>query len=67
MRQPALDAQVLAQACQALGADGVAVFPADEEFTPLWRTLAGDRRVLTFALGDVAADVTATASWSADH
>jgi UDP-N-acetylmuramoyl-tripeptide--D-alanyl-D-alanine ligase len=52
---------------EALGADGVAVFPADEEFTPLWRALAGDRRVLTFALGDVAADVSATASWSADH
>ena len=35
--------------------DGVAVFPADEEFTPLWRNLAGARPVLTF--GGDAADV----------
>ena len=57
---------------EALGTDGVAVFPADAEFTPLWRALAGPRRVLTFALGadarhTVSADVTATACWSADH
>ncbi|HYN61673.1 MAG TPA: UDP-N-acetylmuramoylalanyl-D-glutamyl-2, 6-diaminopimelate--D-alanyl-D-alanine ligase, partial [Rubrivivax sp.] len=34
----------------ALGADGVAVFPADDEFTPLWRQMAGARKVLSFAL-----------------
>jgi UDP-N-acetylmuramoyl-tripeptide--D-alanyl-D-alanine ligase len=29
--------------------DGVAVFPFDDEFTALWRDLAGTRRTLTFA------------------
>ncbi|MBO9536819.1 UDP-N-acetylmuramoyl-tripeptide--D-alanyl-D-alanine ligase [Herbaspirillum sp.] len=42
-----------------LPADGVAVFPADDDFTPLWREEAGARRVLTFGLND-AADVGAT-------
>lgn len=42
--------------------DGTAVFPADEEFTPLWRTLAGARPVLTFGCAD--ADVHALdAQW----
>jgi UDP-N-acetylmuramoyl-tripeptide--D-alanyl-D-alanine ligase len=41
---------------------GVAVFPADDEHTPLWRELAGARRVLTFAL-DTEADLTAQATW----
>jgi UDP-N-acetylmuramoyl-tripeptide--D-alanyl-D-alanine ligase len=50
----------------ALPADGTAVFPADEEFTPLWRELAGDRRVLTFAV-DAEADVRASARWLLDH
>jgi UDP-N-acetylmuramoyl-tripeptide--D-alanyl-D-alanine ligase len=50
----------------ALPADGTAVFPADEEFTPLWRELAGARDVLTFAL-DAEADVKATARWLMDH
>jgi UDP-N-acetylmuramoyl-tripeptide--D-alanyl-D-alanine ligase len=47
----------------ALPADGVAVFPADDEYTPLWQTLAGTRRVMTFALVGQA-DVTATAEWT---
>ncbi len=56
----------------SLAADGVAVFPADETHTPLWRALSGTRRVLTFAHGaqgaaDVAADVTADADWAGDH
>ncbi|AXA92320.1 UDP-N-acetylmuramoyl-tripeptide--D-alanyl-D-alanine ligase [Massilia sp. YMA4] len=34
----------------ALPADGVAVFPDQDEFTPIWRELAGNRRVLTFGL-----------------
>jgi UDP-N-acetylmuramoyl-tripeptide--D-alanyl-D-alanine ligase len=37
---------------QALGDDGVAVFPGDDEYTALWRELAGDREVLTFGLSD---------------
>ena len=53
---------------ESLPADGVAIFPADEDFSPLWRTLAGTRRTLTFALGaDAAADVTADATWAGDH
>ena len=53
---------------ESLAADGVAVFPADEVHTPLWRTLAGERRVMTFALGaEGAADVTAQARWAGDH
>ena len=52
----------------ALAADGVAVFPADDTYTPLWRTLAGSRRVITFALDAQShADVTAQAQWSGDH
>ncbi len=46
----------------ALPADGTAVFPADDAFTPLWRQMAGKRRVATFAL-DGAADVTGSATW----
>jgi UDP-N-acetylmuramoyl-tripeptide--D-alanyl-D-alanine ligase len=50
----------------ALAADGVAVFPADDAHTPLWRELAGARRVLSFALAG-AADVVARADWQKDH
>ncbi|MFM8755680.1 MAG: UDP-N-acetylmuramoyl-tripeptide--D-alanyl-D-alanine ligase [Limnohabitans sp.] len=35
---------------QALPATGVAVFPADDEYTPLWRELGGTRRQSCFAL-----------------
>jgi UDP-N-acetylmuramoyl-tripeptide--D-alanyl-D-alanine ligase len=37
----------------ALPADGVAVFPGDEDYTPLWAGLAGGCRCLTF--GDASA------------
>ncbi len=50
----------------ALPADGVAVFPADDEFTPLWRQLAGARRVITFALAGEA-DVRGDATWQGSH
>lgn len=43
----------------ALPAIGVAVFPGDDEYTALWRELAGDRAVLTFGLSE-ACDVRAT-------
>ena len=33
----------------ALPANGVAVFPADDAYAPLWRKLAGTRRVVTFS------------------
>src|SRR6185295_17272029 len=51
---------------EALPADGCAVFPADEAHTPLWKQLAGSRKVLTFAL-DAPADVKASAHWQLDH
>ncbi len=51
----------------SLPADGVAVFPADDDYTPLWHTLAGTRRVSTFALGGTAATLTAEADWQGDH
>lgn len=35
----------------ALPADGVAVFPAQDTYTPLWRQLAGGRRCITFGEG----------------
>jgi UDP-N-acetylmuramoyl-tripeptide--D-alanyl-D-alanine ligase len=44
---------------QALPADGVAVFPGDDEYTELWRELAAGRKVMTFGLTD-ACDVRAT-------
>ncbi len=63
-------------AITSLPADGTAVFPADDPYTPIWRTLAGTRRVLTFALADKAAaaglgaasiDCIAQADWAGDH
>jgi UDP-N-acetylmuramoyl-tripeptide--D-alanyl-D-alanine ligase len=50
----------------ALGSSGTAVFPADDDFTPLWREMAAARRVITFAI-DGPADVTASATWLSDH
>jgi UDP-N-acetylmuramoyl-tripeptide--D-alanyl-D-alanine ligase len=43
----------------ALPEHGVAVFPGDDEYTALWRGLAGDRQVLTFGLSE-GCDVWAT-------
>ncbi|MDP1937524.1 MAG: UDP-N-acetylmuramoyl-tripeptide--D-alanyl-D-alanine ligase [Hylemonella sp.] len=56
----------------ALPADGTAVFPADDAYTPLWRELAGLRgigRVWTFGLqpaADTASHVWAHATWQAE-
>lgn len=50
---------------QALGTDGIAVFPADDDYTAIWRGLAGARRALTFAQTGPA-DVTAQAQWNGD-
>jgi len=52
----------------ALAADGVAVFPADDAFTPTWRELAGPRRCTSFALdADADADVRGQCEWRSDH
>ena len=48
---------------RALPATGVAVFPADDIYTPLWRSYArtgGQRRVLTFGLSD---DANVSCTW----
>jgi len=53
-------------AITALGADGVAVFPADDAHAPTWRELAGARRTITFAL-DAPAEVSGHGAWHGDH
>ena len=51
---------------ESLSAQGTAVFPADDKYSPSWRQLAGKRRVMTFAMsGD--ADVVGTADWQWGH
>ena len=52
-------------AMASLDTAGIAVFPADDDYSALWRELAGARQVLTFALSGPA-DVTAHARWSVD-
>ncbi len=49
----------------ALPTHGVAVFPGDDTYTPLWRDMAGQRRVITFGLTDES-DVWADAQWQTD-
>jgi UDP-N-acetylmuramyl pentapeptide synthase len=44
-----------------LSADGVAVFPADDACTPIWRQVAGTRRVVDFA---IEADAVVTATYT---
>ena len=48
-----------------LDSQGVAVFPADDAYTAVWRKAAGTRTILTFAMTGQA-DVTADARWFAD-
>ncbi len=51
----------------ALPADGIAVFPADDAaHAPLWRKLAGARRLMRFAT-EGEAEVTGRADWRGDH
>ncbi len=52
-----------ASAFDALPADGVAVFPAGDAYTGLWRELGAGRPVLTFGYVDEGADVHAQADW----
>jgi UDP-N-acetylmuramoyl-tripeptide--D-alanyl-D-alanine ligase len=47
---------------EALPQNGVAVFPGDDAYASVWRSLAGMRRCITFAVAG-AADVTARAEW----
>lgn len=50
----------------ALPTDGTAVFPADDAHAPLWRELAGARRLVRFST-DGEAEVTGRADWQGDH
>jgi UDP-N-acetylmuramoyl-tripeptide--D-alanyl-D-alanine ligase len=50
----------------ALGSDGIAVFPADDDYSSIWRELAGPRTTMTFALAREA-DCTATSQWLGEH
>jgi UDP-N-acetylmuramoyl-tripeptide--D-alanyl-D-alanine ligase len=51
---------------EALGAGGTAVFPADDEFTPLWHDMARPRACLTF--GEANADIDLAGSeWQGGH
>jgi UDP-N-acetylmuramoyl-tripeptide--D-alanyl-D-alanine ligase len=50
---------------EALTMQGVAVFPADDEYTAVWRKAARTRPQLTFAMTGKA-DVTADANWDVD-
>jgi UDP-N-acetylmuramoyl-tripeptide--D-alanyl-D-alanine ligase len=50
----------------ALPSHGVAVFPGDDPYTPLWRDMASARRVLTFGMTDDS-DVWAEAQWQTDR
>ncbi|MBX3586416.1 MAG: UDP-N-acetylmuramoyl-tripeptide--D-alanyl-D-alanine ligase [Ramlibacter sp.] len=51
----------------ALDARGVAVFPADEEFTPVWASLAGARACLRFGAAAGADISLAGTEWTAGH
>ena len=63
MASVAAVAQENASVFGALPADGCAVFPAGDAFTPLWTRLAGGRKCLTF--GTAGADVAlANATWA---
>jgi UDP-N-acetylmuramoyl-tripeptide--D-alanyl-D-alanine ligase len=54
-RSVAASAEENAAAIAALPPDGVAVFPADDACAAIWRSAAGTRRVLDFALDSPAA------------
>ena len=56
-------------AIEALAADGVAVFPCDDDYADVWQAQAGQRRCLRFALAEDAdgawprAEISARARW----
>jgi UDP-N-acetylmuramoyl-tripeptide--D-alanyl-D-alanine ligase len=57
------------EAIRALPAEGVAVFPADDDYTLLWQGLAGQRRCMRFSLQATSqAEVRLIqATWQKDH
>jgi len=55
-----------ALAIAALPAHGVAVFPADSEYTNYWTSVAGSRKVINFSWNQTKATATVTGSWKQD-
>ncbi|QWD83660.1 UDP-N-acetylmuramoyl-tripeptide--D-alanyl-D-alanine ligase [Polynucleobacter sp. MWH-P3-07-1] len=55
MASVAAVAQEHSDVLKALPLNGVAVFPADSEYSSLWKKVAGDRKVIDFALSAPAA------------
>jgi len=53
-------------AIEALGEDGIAVFPVDDAHASVWREQAGARRIATFA-SDRSGDVGGRAEWQGDR
>jgi UDP-N-acetylmuramoyl-tripeptide--D-alanyl-D-alanine ligase len=47
----------------ALPTTGVAVFPSDDAYSSLWRSLSGGREQICFSSGAIPADVTGQAEW----
>ena len=60
-------AQENGEAIKALPAHGVAVFPAHDTYSPLWKTLAGNRACLRFSMTGEAEVQLFKANWLSDH
>jgi len=60
-------AQENGEAIKALPAHGVAVFPAHDEYSPLWKTLAGSRTCLRFSMTGEAEVQLLKTDWLSDH
>lgn len=64
-------AQENGEAIKALPAHGVAVFPAHDEYSPLWKTLAGNRACMRFSMSANKANEAEVqllkADWLNDH
>ena len=60
-------AQENGEVIRALPVDGVAVFPAHDDYTPLWQRLAGDRACLRFSMTGDAEVQLLQADWLNDH
>lgn len=66
-------AQENGAAISALPADGIAVFPATDDYTAIWKKLAGERACMTFSMqaferSTTHADVAfISADWHGDH
>jgi UDP-N-acetylmuramoyl-tripeptide--D-alanyl-D-alanine ligase len=60
-------AQENGEVIQALPAHGVAVFPAHDEYSPLWQSLAGSRACMRFSMTGEAEVQLLKADWLSDH